>query len=298
MSRNENLSQSISKYKELLDKDSKSKAFAPLAELYRKAGYVDEALRTLKHGLKYNPSYVLGYLVLANCYYDLGQYNLSYDTIHPFVEIHRENLQLQRTFGLVCKQLNKLDEALIAFKHLLFLNPKDHEVAQKIREIEEQVNPMQDFLVTDFMQTQKIMTAPREEFEIEGWEQLNFFSKSSTPLIENVETVKEAIQSQSTINEEPLNTVSIAQLYVNQGYIEKAEEVIKKILELRPLDPEGKRLKNLIESKKLADSREDLGRKNLMDIIDEKVLEKKSYNPTVLEKFLEQVKQKAQEKRT
>jgi tetratricopeptide (TPR) repeat protein len=218
---------------------------------------------------------------------------LAYDTIHPFVELHRENLQLQKTFGLVCKELNKLDEALIAFKHLLFLNPKDFEVAQKIREIEEQVNPMQDFLETDFIQTQRILSKPKEEAQIDSWEQLNFFSKPTSSLIEG-----EPAREKKSVTEEPLNTVSIAQLYMNQGYLEKAEEVINKILELRPSDTESKRLKNIIDSKKSADSREDLGRKNLMDIIDEKVLEKKSLNLSVLENFLEHVKQKAQEKRT
>jgi len=295
MSRLENLTQSISKYKELLDKDARSKAFAPLAELYRKAGYIDESLRTLKQGLKYNPSYVLGYLVLANCYFDLNQYNLAYDTLRPFIESHRENLQLQRVFALICKELNKFDEALIAFKYLLFLNPKDFEVAQKIKEIEEQVNPVQDFLATEFALTPKINKTEKDEQQIDGWQQLSFFSKTVGNIVEN-NTVFIAIGEESY--DEPLNTVSIAQLYVNQGYLEKAEEVLHKILELRPNDQEGLRLRTLINLKRNAESVEDTGRKKLMNIIDEKVIEKSNINYSVLEKFLKQVKQKATEKRT
>ena len=124
------------KYEKILAKNPQSRVFAPLAEIYRKYAMVDKALEILKEGIRYNPSYPLGHLGLSNCYYDQKQYALCYSTLRPLVGTNRDNLRLQELFANVCEKLDSLEEALEAYKYLLYLNPKSFELAQKVASLE------------------------------------------------------------------------------------------------------------------------------------------------------------------
>ncbi len=117
-----------------------SRVFAPLAESYRKLGMLEEAFKVLKEGIKRHPSYVLGYLVLAHCYYDQKKIDLTYQTLHPLVEENRDNLSLQKLFAQVSMDLGLYEEALETYKFLLFINPKDSFVAEQVNKLENDQN--------------------------------------------------------------------------------------------------------------------------------------------------------------
>lgn len=127
----------LSKYLEQYRKQPGSRVFAPLAESYRKLGMIDEALKVLKEGIKRHPGYVLGYLVLANCYHDQRKNDAAYQTLLPLTSQNRDNPGLQRLFAQVCLELGNLDEALETFKYLLFLNPRDKYYAQQVKTLED-----------------------------------------------------------------------------------------------------------------------------------------------------------------
>lgn len=127
----------LSKYLEQYRKQPGSRVFAPLAESYRKLGMIDEALKVLKEGIKRHPGYVLGYLVLANCYHDQRKNDAAYQTLLPLTSQNRDNPGLQKLFAQVCLELGNLDEALETFKYLLFLNPRDKYYAQQVKTLED-----------------------------------------------------------------------------------------------------------------------------------------------------------------
>jgi tetratricopeptide (TPR) repeat protein len=142
-----------------------------------------------------------------------------------------------------------------------------------------------------------VNNTPKEITDIDGWEQLNFFPKHDHQSKDVSNEKKSQPIIIDNVSEEPLNTVSIAHLYLNQGHLDKAEEVINKILELRPNDAESIRLQKIIDAKKNGELSEDLGRKNLMNIIDEKVLDNRAPDYVILENFLQHIQKKALEKR-
>ncbi|MFP5458018.1 MAG: tetratricopeptide repeat protein [Bacteriovoracia bacterium] len=127
----------LSKYLEQYRRQPGSRVFAPLAESYRKLGMIDEALKVLKEGIKRHPGYVLGYLVLANCYHDQRKNDAAYQTLLPLTSQNRDNPGLQKLFAQVCLELGNLDEALETFKYLLFLNPRDKYYAQQVKTLED-----------------------------------------------------------------------------------------------------------------------------------------------------------------
>lgn len=133
------LSDLIQKYQKTLAVNPTSRVFAPLAECYRRAGMLNEALDVLKKGIKDNPDYLLGYLGLAQCYYDMKQYQAGYTLLRPYIESNKDNLKLQRVFASLCLKLDFHEEALDAYKYILFMNPADGEAADYIAEFEDKI---------------------------------------------------------------------------------------------------------------------------------------------------------------
>jgi tetratricopeptide (TPR) repeat protein len=279
------------KYQSEYEKNPRSRVFAPLAETYRKLGMTDKAMEILAQGIRFHPTYVMGYLGLAFCYFDIKQYNLSYSTLRPLVESNRDNIRLQKLFADICLQLNHKEEALETYKYLLFINPRDKEIAA-------QVTMLENLLESQYRPTHKPIYIPEEElksdykssptFDVEklqekpksdaldfdDWLALDLSKETKTP--EKTEdqydfwnlnkgttqlqtSPKEVIPQkqeervfevkldfdQEELNEKPIEKVAtdaplvthtLVDLYCGQGHIEKALEVLEKILALNPND--------------------------------------------------------------
>ena len=355
------------KYQADFEKNPRSRVFAPLAETYRKLGMTDKAMEILSQGIRHHPAYVMGYLGLAFCYYDLKQYTLAYSTLRPLVETSRDNIRLQKIFAEICIELGYKEEALDTYKYLLFINPRDKEVALNVstleRSIEEQYKPVhqpiyipESVFKTDNKSEKKAESTTPQLFDIDklenrpnannndfdDWMALDLSREQKSVKVEdpyefwnlkkgdglslNQASVEEIIpkpviakipeqeltnqpyveldfndEEEATdglVNEAPLVTHTLVDLYCGQGHIEKALEVLEKILILNPHDL--KTIKKISEIKALMgpyeeadeaypveqtslelhpklqlevqqDISEEDGRKNLMDIFDQQI---------------------------
>jgi len=132
-----NQSALLAKYFNMYKKNPRSRVFAPLAESFRKLGMLDDAYKILKDGIRIHPTYTLGYIVLAHCYYDEQKYELTYNTLRPIIAQNADNISLQKIFAQACIHLGHLEEALDTYKYLLFMNPKDKFFAQEVKRLED-----------------------------------------------------------------------------------------------------------------------------------------------------------------
>lgn len=208
MTSRRNQSALLAKYHQLYQKNPRSKVFAPLAESYRKLGMLEDALKILREGIKSHPSYALGYIVLANCYFDQQKYELCYNTLRPLVGAHQDNISLQKLFAQTCLQISHLDEALETYKYLLFMNPKDRFFADQVKKLEE-----------DLYQTQKIISheklikapdlpapkAPTNSFD-DDWVQVDFSSK--TEVVEETQVAGKVSLDDEWVMKKPGDEVS------------------------------------------------------------------------------------------
>jgi len=258
----------LAKYLNAYEKDPNSRVFAPLAEAYRKSGYVEKALEILKDGIKSHPSYILGYLGLGNCYFDLGEFSQSYSVLRPLVESNRDNLILQKLFAQTCIKLNNKEEALETYKYLLFINPKDKDVAKNVKEIESELDGSQmdqsfdsrdvpeggffkesnltpnpnDFGVDidEWIQVDLSETSSSKEkkFNDEEWNMLNIQSDLASSASTSVgeQNLSEIVSDEADEKkkDDPVITHTLVDIYCSQGYIDKAVEILNKILELNP----------------------------------------------------------------
>jgi tetratricopeptide (TPR) repeat protein len=359
------------KYQADFEKNPRSRVFAPLAEIYRKLGMSDKAMEILSQGIRFHPTYVMGYLGLAFCYFDLRQFTLAYTTLLPMVENSRDNLRLQKLFSDICIELGKKEEALETLKYLLFVNPRNKEVSDLVSRIEKEVeekykphhNPImipervfmdepqkniQLFNINNLTPDQNLDTNSFDDWMAIDLSQDSSFEKEKTKSIQSTEkiidtdfdhwNVKKNEQIFFEINDEaedevdilkhdfepsyekhiqkpapvenvlefndeaPIVTHTLVDLYCGQGHIEKALDVLEKILLLNPNDQ--KTIKKIIEIKaliqpleqysviedaeefeldftsnteelgdhnKIEATTEEDGRRNLMSLIDEKI---------------------------
>ncbi|MBI2711964.1 MAG: hypothetical protein HYX41_03725 [Bdellovibrio sp.] len=128
----------IYKYLKKYQSDPSSRVFAPLAEAYRKAGLVDEAITIAREGLRFHPQFVGGRVALARAYFDKKLYTEVIDELTPIILDIPDNLVAQRLIAESCLILGRIAEALSAYKMLLYFAPQDPEAARIVQELEVQ----------------------------------------------------------------------------------------------------------------------------------------------------------------
>ena len=166
------LSPECDKYKKILQENPRSKAFAFLANIYRKYAMMDEAMDILQRGIHHNPDYVPGHVILAQCHYDQEQYERCYSTLKSLVNFHRDNFKLQSLYSEVCEKLELWEEALESYKQLLYMNPKNGAWIERIDFLENKLSPVATENPTLFRE-EKLSHFPGDGDE---WTQLNFSS--------------------------------------------------------------------------------------------------------------------------
>jgi tetratricopeptide (TPR) repeat protein len=118
--------------------DPTSRVFAPLAEAYRKAGLVGEAIEIAREGLRVHPHFVGGRVALARALFDNQNFDEVVQELSAVVQDAPDNLVAQRLLAESCLVLGRVAEALGAYKMLLFFSPHDPETAQIVQELESQ----------------------------------------------------------------------------------------------------------------------------------------------------------------
>lgn len=286
----------IVKYEKSLEDDPRSRVFAPLAEAYRKVGLIDNAFKVLKKGLRYNPDYLFGYIALAQCYFDRGEYALVFSTLRPLISKNRDNIKVQKLFAEGAYLTGYKEEALDAYKYLLYLNPKDQEVIKKVIELEAELEEVTVQATKEDIKfdVDKINVSPLNDQEIDEWiqvdlarlkedEELEEEDSWTVELNEQAGVEAKEVESVEESDGTPVITHTLVDLYIQQGYKEKAIEILEKILEIQPNSASSKeKLASLkktssddsleesieAESETESDGQDNSGHENLMAAFD------------------------------
>ena len=125
----------IEKYLEILAKDPNSRVFAPLAEAYRKAGLLDDAVETALEGLRIHPNYLGGRVALGRAYFEKRQYAEAAAEMQKVAKSAPDNIIAHKVLGQIASRQNDLPAAEKAFKMVLLLDPRDQEAQQFIADL-------------------------------------------------------------------------------------------------------------------------------------------------------------------
>jgi tetratricopeptide (TPR) repeat protein len=208
-----NQSAILAKYFNMYKKNPRSRVFAPLAESFRRLGMLEDAYKILKDGIRNHPGYTLGYIVLANCYYDEGKYEFTYNTLRPIINQNADNISLQKIFAQACIHLGNLEEALDTYKYLLFMNPKDKFFADQVKKLEDDLHvghkklSLEQLIKAPDMQ---VVVRPEPSFD-DDWVQVDFNKPKKDETLPLIEELKEEpidedqwVMKKSNVSEHPI----------------------------------------------------------------------------------------------
>ena len=126
------LSPEIQKYSEMLAQDPKSRAFALLAEAYRKSGRYDEAIKTAEQGLENHPHYLSGRVAMARALFDGGSMGQAREEFEKVIATAPDNLMAHRHLAEIYSQEGRYPEAAKSLKMVVLLDPNDTESRAKL----------------------------------------------------------------------------------------------------------------------------------------------------------------------
>lgn len=228
----------INKYLTILSRDPKSIVFAPLAEAYRKAGMLDEAIATAKDGLQSHPNYLGGLVALGRAYFEKGMLEEAREDLEKVVKIAPDNIIAS---GILDEIRNRSE--VKAMEREAPINPAAPGISDSVRqgeldnEIIEEIEPID---LAEIAEEEDFLGAG-EEPEVSRKEYVE------PEFIADVSEISDDIEEEDIIEEEgsepknDITTETIAELYIKQGYIDRARVIYQALYDADPGNEEIKK---------------------------------------------------------
>lgn len=126
----------IEKYRAALKKNPQSQVFAPLADAYRELEQLDLAEKICKEGLKHNPDFAGGWVVLGKVQKDKKNLDQAISALQQATQLSGDNILAHILLGEVFLEKRDAAAAIKAFKMVLFFNPQHVKVKKILEKIE------------------------------------------------------------------------------------------------------------------------------------------------------------------
>jgi tetratricopeptide (TPR) repeat protein len=110
--------------------------FAPLANEYRKAGELEQAIALCRAHLPHQAGHISGHIVLAQALFDAGERDESREVFHQALELDPENLIALRYLGDIARDRGDLADARHWYQRVLEVDPRNEEMAELTRQVE------------------------------------------------------------------------------------------------------------------------------------------------------------------
>ncbi len=124
----------IEELKKKFSQNPESLIFVPLADAYRKAGMLEEAIDTCKKGIDKHPAYTSARVVLGRVYNEKNKFDEAIEELKKVEAVDIDNLMVHSMLGSVYLKKKMYAEAIEQFQRVLSLNPEDVETQEKLHE--------------------------------------------------------------------------------------------------------------------------------------------------------------------
>ncbi len=127
-----NIERQIQFYQRKYELNPHSRAFAPLADLYRKAGRLEEALEVLEAGLAEHPQYVSALVIMARCHVDAGRAAESGEAFTRVLALDPDNLVALKSLAEMALAGGDDARGASLLERVVFLDPTDEPAAERL----------------------------------------------------------------------------------------------------------------------------------------------------------------------
>ena len=110
----------------------KGRNFAPLADAYRKAGLIDNAVELCQNGLKLHPDYVSAYIVYARCLVDKKDDAGALGVFKQVLNLDGENIIALRALAELAERNGRYEEEVEWLSRLLNAEPMNGDAAEAL----------------------------------------------------------------------------------------------------------------------------------------------------------------------
>jgi len=226
----------IERLQQKIAKDPDSKLFVPLAEEYKKAGMIDDAINILIQGLGKQPNYLSARVSLGKMYMDAGLLNEAREEFLKVIAVIPDNLYAHKKLAEIYRELGQRAGAISELRIVLSLNPTDEWAISTLSAIEKEPEiseeqPREDIVEPPAYSAEIIESAVQED-PASSLEAAHGNKESAEDLIE-----KEGPQSPEDHGGEPSpfhEALIDADSAIQQGRYNEAWRDYKRILSENP----------------------------------------------------------------
>ncbi len=189
----------VDSYTKVLEKDPKSKAFIPLASTLLQLGRLDEALEVARRGEHAHPNSSSGLTVLGRIQAQRLDFDAAVVAFQRAIDLDDQNIHALNGLSRLLLRSGDREGASALIARTLTLKPGDPVALKMQRSIE---------------------TAP----------------PGSAPAVSTAATPSTSPRAGDADSSAPIATATIAEIYIGQGYPEKALKVYRDLLRANPYD--------------------------------------------------------------
>ena len=237
----QDLGAEINRYREMLAREPNSYCFAPLADLYRKTGLLDDAIAVARRGCELHPDYVGGYLALGRACREKGLNDESRAALEKVAVITPDNLLAQKLLSRIYLEQGDVQGAEKYLKMVLAQSPDDFEIRALLDSLvkESADEPASGLSLID--ETADISPPADDDFEI---------AEDDEGILEDLEIIEELSDEDLLEFDEndpsqdagdspagftgPMVTATMAELYLSQGFAPRALAIYRELLASDP----------------------------------------------------------------
>ena len=122
----------IDKLERRYAENPKGRNFAPLADAYRKAGQLDQAIELCKSGLARHPDYVSAHIVYGRCMMDQKDDGAAEQVFRKVLELDPENVIAFRVLAEIAERGSRFADAVVWLTRLLAADPMNGDAAEAL----------------------------------------------------------------------------------------------------------------------------------------------------------------------
>ena len=116
--------------------ENQRRYFAPLANEYRKAGQLEEAIALCRAWLPQQPGHMSGHIVFGQTLFEAGELTEARSVFETALDLDPENLIALRHLGDIARQHGEPDAARLWYKRVLDADPRNDEIAELLAQLE------------------------------------------------------------------------------------------------------------------------------------------------------------------